>query len=272
MYNNKKKSKYGIAIVIIILIAIVIISNTNLNNLSYAQNALNLIVMPVQNGLTYLKNKISGNNTFFININRLKQENESLKEENSKIKEQLRELEIVKSENATLVEYVNLKDKYTEYTTVPAYVVNRDISNFSENIIINVGSKDGIKENMPVISEQGLVGYVISVSVSTSKVQTIVDTSSSISCVLTSTKDAIVAKGTLEGNYLLRATYIPTDANLMEGDTVETSGIGGIYPKGILIGTIKKVVNTKNITDRYATIETATNFAKLGTVLVITNQ
>ncbi len=57
----------------------------------------------------------------------------------------------------------------------------------------------------------------------------------------------------------------------MEGDTVETSGIGGIYPKGIHIGTIKKVVNTKNITDRYAIIETAVDFSKLETVLVITN-
>ena len=62
---------------------------------------------------------------------------------------------------------------------------------------------------------------------------------------------------------------IPTDADLVLEDTIETSGIGGIYPKGILIGTIKQVVNTKNITDRYAIIETAVDFSKLETVLVI---
>ena len=58
----------------------------------------------------------------------------------------------------------------------------------------------------------------------------------------------------------------------MQGDSLETSGIGGIYPKGILVGSISKVVNTKNITDRYALIDTATNFSKLNTVLVITSK
>ena len=69
----------------------------------------------------------------------------------------------------------------------------------------------------------------------------------------------------------LKATFIPTEANVLEGDSVETSGIGGIYPKGIHIGTVKQVVNTKNITNRYAIIETAVDFSKLETVLVITN-
>ena len=57
----------------------------------------------------------------------------------------------------------------------------------------------------------------------------------------------------------------------MQGDSVETSGLGGIYPKGIHIGIIKEVYNTKNPTDRYATLETAVDFSKLATVLVITN-
>ena len=58
----------------------------------------------------------------------------------------------------------------------------------------------------------------------------------------------------------------------MEGDTIETSGIGGIYPKGIHIGKIKEIISTKNITDRYANIETAVDFSKLETVLIITNK
>ena len=69
----------------------------------------------------------------------------------------------------------------------------------------------------------------------------------------------------------LKATTIPTDATLIEGDSVETSGIGGIYQKGIHIGKVKTIVNTKNIIDRYAFIEPAVDFSKLETVLVITN-
>ncbi len=64
--------------------------------------------------------------------------------------------------------------------------------------------------------------------------------------------------------------YIPTDADLVLEDSIETSGIGGIYPKGILIGKIKEIIETKNITDRYAIVETAVDFSKLETVLVIT--
>lgn len=270
MYNKKKRGIIGIIITIIILIIVVIISNIKINNLSYAQSVLNFFVMPVQNGLTYLKNWISGNNDFFTDVNNLREENKKLKEENSNLQQSLRELEIIKSENETLKEYVNLKDKYTQYTTIPAYIINKDISNYNNVIIINVGTNDGIKVNMPVISEKGLVGHVISVTKETAKVQTIIDTSSSISCIVTSSRDNIVARGTLEDETSLKATYIPTSATLMQGDTIETSGLGGIYPKGILVGMIQKVVNTKNITDRYALIDTAVDFTKIETVLVIT--
>lgn len=64
--------------------------------------------------------------------------------------------------------------------------------------------------------------------------------------------------------------YIPTDADFVLEDTIETSGLGGIYPKGIIIGKIKEIIETKNITDRYAIVETAVDFSKLETVLVIT--
>ena len=225
--------------------------------------------MPIQNGLTYLKNWMSGNNTFFTNINNLQEENEELKKKNSELEKSLRELEIVKSENSTLKEYVNLKDKYTEYETIPAYVINKDISNYNDTIVINVGKDDGIEVNMPVIADQGLVGHVISVTSKTAKVQTIVDTASTISCTLTTSRDNVIARGTLEEKSTLKATYIPTSATVLEGDTIETTGLGGIYPKGIHIGTIKKVITGKNITDRYAIIETAVDFAKIDTVLVI---
>ena len=221
--------------------------------------------------MVYLKNKIAGNDSFFINVENMKSENEQLKKKNSELEQSLRELEILKAENATLKEYVNLTDKYTEFTTFPAYVIQTDISNYSKIIVINAGKNDGIDVNMTVIADKGLVGHVISVTDDTAKIQTIVDSSNTVSSKISTTRDSIVARGIIDSSNELKATYIPTEANILEGDTVETSGIGGIYPKGIHIGTIKKVVNTKNITDRYAVIETAVDFSRLETVLVITN-
>ena len=270
MHQKRKTGILGIIITIIILILIVVFTNGE-NNASFFENVATNLVMPVQNGLTYLKNKISGNDAFFTDVNNLKEENEKLKEENSKLEQSLRELENIKSENETLKEYMNLTEKYGEYKTIPAYIINKDSSNYSKTIVINVGTDDGIKENMTVIADEGLVGYVVSVTNNTAKVQTIIDTSTSVSALMSSTDEAIVCKGTLDSMTELKAMYIPTDYNIIQGDSIETSGLGGIYPKGIHIGTVKKVELTKNVTDRYAVIETAVNFEKLSTVLVIQN-
>lgn len=271
MYKNKKAGIIGIVITIIILILIVIFSNGESNS-SFFENGASNLVMPIQNGLTYLKNKISGNSTFFTDINELNEENKKLKDKNNELEQSLRELENIKTQNETLKEYLNLTKKYGEYKTIPGYVINKDISNYSKTIIINIGKKDGVEENMTVIGNEGLVGHVLSVTDSTAKVQTIIDTASSVSCTMSTTKEAIVCKGTLDGKSILKAMYIPTNSNVIQGDSIETSGLGGIYPKGIHIGTIKKVNNTQNMTDRYALVETAVNFEKLDTVLVITNK
>ena len=270
MYKNHKTGILGIVITVILLILIVVFSNGE-SNVSFFENAASKLVMPIQNGLTYLKNKISGNDTFFTDINKLEEENEELKNRNSELEQSLRELENIKTENETLKEYLNLTEKYGEYKTMPAYVINKDISNYSKTIIINVGKNDGIEENMTVIADQGLVGHVISVTDTTAKVQTIIDTASSVSSIMSSTEESIVCKGTLDSTTELRAMYIPTDYNIIQGDSIETSGLGGIYPKGIHIGTVRQVEATKNVTDRYAIIDTAVDFDKLSTVLVIVN-
>jgi len=269
MYRRKGLGIAGIIITIIILILLVFLSNISIEKLSYIETVATNLVMPVQNGLTYIKNKIAGNNTFFSDINNLKSENEALKESNKELEEALRELEIIKAENKDLKEQLNLTEKYKEYETIPAGVINRDVTNYSSVLVINVGKVDGIEVDMPVIADKGLVGHVIAVDQNSSKVQTIVDTSSTITALISTSREAIICKGTLEGKGILKATYIPTEATIVGGDLVETSGMGGIYPKGIQIGKIGKVVNTKNVTDRYALIETTVDFDKLETVLVI---
>lgn len=270
MYPSKKNSMIGIIITVVVLILLVVLTNMNIEKMSYIENAFSSLVMPIQNGLTYLKNKLSGNNTFFTDINHLKDENEELKSENSKLQQSLRELESIKAENQILKESLNLTEKYTEYKTVSGYVINKDITNYNSILVINLGSKDGVKPNMTVIADKGLVGHVISVTDTTAKVQTIVDPATSVSCTISTSRDSIIAKGMTGKNSTLKATYIPTNANLVQNNSVETSGVGGIYPKGIHIGTIKEIGNTKNVTDRYALIETAVDFSKVETVLVIT--
>ena len=271
MYNKKKYGIVGIIVTIVILIVLFVLTNVQDSKMSYIENLANKVVMPIQNGLTYLKNKINGNSSFFVDVNKLKEENEQLLAKNKELEEKVREFESIKAENETLEQYLNLTEKYSDYSTKPANVINRDISNYSKNIVINIGSDDGIKEGMTVIAAEGLVGHVISATNSTAKVQTIIDSASSTSALLSTSRDSIVCKGILEDNKKLKAMYIPTEATVSQGDRVETSGIGGIYKKGIYIGTVEKVENTTDLTNRYALVSVAVDFNKLETVLVITN-
>ena len=271
MYKSKKTGIVGIIVTIIILILIVIFSNIDNDSTSFLENFATKLVMPIQNGIVNLSNRISGNHEFFSDVNSLRAENDKLTQRNSELEQALRELERIRTENETLKEYLDLMERYGEFRAIPGYVINRDISNYSRTIVINIGRNEGVEPGMTVIADRGLVGHVMSVTDRTAKVRTIIDTSSSVSSMMSTTKDAFVSRGTLESNNELRATFIPTDANIIQGDSVETSGLGGIYPKGIHIGTVKSVVPTRNIVDRYAIIETAVDFNRLFTVLVITN-
>lgn len=269
MNRNKQTEILGGIITVIVLILLIFLSNVEVNKLSYLESAASSIINPIQRVFVDLKNKIQGNSVYFSDMETIIQENEDLKKKNSELETILREFEMLKAENTTLQEYMNLTDKYSSYQTIPAYVINKDVSNYSSTLVLNVGTKDGIRENMTVIADKGLVGHIISVSENTCKVQVIIDSASTVSCSISTTNESIICKGTLENDQILRASYIPTGAELIQGDSVYTSGIGGIYPKGIIIGTVKEIITTSNITDRYAIVEPAVDFSKIDTVLII---
>ena len=246
MNRNKQSNILGGVITLIILILLIFLSNVQLDKLSFLESAVNSIVTPVQRVFTDIRNKIQGNTAYFTNIENLQIENEELRSRNSQLETELRELESIKADNVTLQEYMNLTQKYADYNTIPAYVINKDVSNYSSNLVINVGKKDGVEQNMTVIADKGLVGHVISVTENSAKVQVIVDAASTVSCNISTTEESIICKGTLENHEILRASYIPTGAELIQGDNVYTSGIGGIYRKGILIGTIEEIITTRD--------------------------
>ena len=271
MGENRHVGLLGTIITIIILILLILLTNVDISKDTYIGSLANSITAPFQTTFTKIKNKFTGNTSFFTSMEELKKENEKLKKENKKLSEQLIEYNVVKSENETLKEKMNLTEKYANYSTIAADVINKDVSNYSSTLVLNVGKKDGIKKGMNVIADKGLVGYVVSTTNTTSNVQVIIDPASTVSCSISTTSESVICKGTLDNNQNLRVTYIPTNTDLIIGDSVETSGVGGIYKPGIHIGTIKEIITTVNSTDRYAVVEAAVDFSKLNTVLVINN-
>ena len=269
MYKNKKNGLVGIIVMIGILTILVITTNGNVNKFSGLENIFNKIVTPIQNGLVYLKNKMANNDSFFENIDTLKAENENLRKQNEELQTQLNELQLIKSENKILREYANLAEEYSDYTTVGAYIINKNTSNLSDVFVINVGTNQGVIANMAVVGKDGLVGYVLSATSNTAKVQPIIDTASSVSGLTSSARTNVIVSGQVGSDNELKVNTLQAEDEILIGDTIETSGLGGIYPKGIVIGKVKEIIETKNVTEKYAILETKVDFKNLEYVLVI---
>ena len=256
---------------IAILIVVIFITYGRKTKATFVESALGFVITPVQELTTNVGNWFGSKIDWVRNKDNLAAENEQLKEQIALLETENKRLRRYGTENQRLSELLKISQKYADYNTIPAYVINRDVSNFSSDLVINVGENDGVAVNMTVIADKGLVGHIISTTPTTAKVQVIVDAASTVSCNISTTEESIICKGTLENSQILRASYIPTGAELIQGDNVYTSGLGEIFRKGILIGTIEEIITTRNVTDRYATIKPAVDFSTVDTVLVINN-
>ena len=272
MYKDGKNGKVGFIVTILILIFLVVFTNLDQNILGRISSPFVKIFVSIQNGFTNMANGIQGNDEYFSSLDSVKKQNEELKKENENLKNENQKLVVLEAENKTLKDQLGLAENYKEYEIVPGYVIQRDFSNYSKVLVINLGSDDGIKEGMTVVAEKGLVGHVVSVQNNTAKIQTIVDTAGAVSCNISNSEKSLVARGLLDSNDKIKGTYIDNDVAINEGDSISTSGLGGIYPKNIHVGKIKEIFNTQNKTNRYVNIEVAVDFDNLSNIVVIKNK
>ena len=177
----------------------------------------------------------------------------------------------LKVKNEELRRALDIKDQYSNMDMIGANIIAKDMGNWFDIFTIDRGSKDGISNNYPIVTSNGLVGRVMQTDVFSSKVIAIIDEDSSISARLSRTSDLVIVKGDrkLKEQGLCIMNYIPADADISAGDRVETSGVGGIYPKGILIGKVKEVRQRTNELDRYAIIEPVVDFKRLEEVFIL---
>jgi len=268
--NSFWKRFFSIVAVILLFLGIGLTNGKN-RNVSGVESFLSNIITIPQNGFIYLKNWFSGNDLFFSDIKKLREENEFLKQENEKLKNKMMDYEILASENKTLKEQARIQDSYLDYEVVIADVISDSANNWDEIYVINKGSKAGIEPNMTVITTDGLVGYVETVAENTAKVVSILDAGNSVSARSARTRDSVICKGniSLKEEGKLKVTAIPIGVEFIEGDKFETSGMGGVYPKGIAIGEVESYENKANPLENEAILKTYVDFNKLETVAVI---
>ncbi len=269
--KNKFWKRFFILICVFALFALIATTNGKARKVTVIETVITDTFTFPQRLFTYAKKWITQDKEFFRSLDELKDENKILKQKNEELQKHVADYELIVSENKILKEHLKMQSDYSNYNVVVAEVISDGNSNWEKTYIINKGAKDGIKPNMSVITSAGLVGYVETVSQNSSKIVSIVDAGNSVSGRIVRTRDAVICKGSslLKENGKLKIQYIPMDVELIEGDKVETSGMGGIYPKGIAIGKVVSFTAKKNPAENEAIVETFVDFNRLETVAVI---
>ncbi len=181
-----------------------------------------------------------------------------LKEQNAELTSQVAKGEEYRQEAQRLQELLNLKDSY-DIDGVSAHVIGKTSESWNQTITVDVGESDGSFVGATVCSSYGVIGQVSSVTSSTSVVRLLSDPQSGVAAMIQSSRVTCVVKGSLDG--LITAENIATSAEVKEGDIIITSGLGGSFTRGIIIGTVSKVSGNSQDGSLKATIKQADNTA-----------
>lgn len=271
MLHLLKKKAVLIILVTIVLFIVIGITSQNNSKLGWFGNLFNTIVSPVQNALTFTGNKVDKTLSYFNDNKKIREENENLKKRIDELEKENEDLKELKTRNDMLMEALNIKNQLKEFDYISADIIAKDPGNWFNVFTIDKGSTHGVNNNSVVVSSKGLVGRVMVAGPFSAKVISIIDIDSAVSARLTKNRRYVDVKGdiSLKDQGLCKMYNIQPDIDIAVGDSVETSGIGGIYPKGIKIGEVKEIRQVNNELDRYAIIEPAVDFNMLEDVFVL---
>lgn len=203
------------------------------------------------------------------------QENEELHAQIAELNKQLVELEDLRQENRRLTAMLDIQEEHGELEMVPAGVIGRDYNSHFGSFTIDKGSHHGVSPRDPVISEEGLVGIVSEVGLTHSKVITILDPSLNVGAVDNRVRETGIISGNMElaeeGKCLM--SYLSRESGAFAGDLVITSGSDskGLFPEGLVIGTITEVQAGSSGLSLYAVVEPAAPISELRDVYVVTD-
>ena len=264
----KIRNKLFISVIIISILLIVLISFTSQGRTrpGVVEGLFGRVITPVQR-VFYTSGEFF-ENTFksLYDLRKLKTENEALKAELEKLKDQNRQLIQMALENNRLRNLLEFKDANSQFTYIGASVTGRDPGNWYDVYTINKGSKDGIAVNDAVIVSHGyLVGKVIEVGTTYSKLMAIIDERSSISIVVNRTRDMGIVSGSSDSDVI---AIMELEADIVKGDDIITSEYSTL-PKGLYLGKVRSVEKQERKLQKVVAIEPAVDFKRLEEVFVI---
>ncbi len=242
-------------------------SSVTANLLGFISAPMQKISTGVTTNATVLAEDITVSNE------QLKAENEALKEEITKLREQLVDYYEIKQKNEQYETVLELKEANKDYQMLPATVIGRDPNDVFYGFSIDQGSLNGVSKNDPVITGDGVVGWVSEVYATSSRVTTLFSPNTKIGAMAKETRDTGVTSCDIQlaDEGYIKLAYLTSENAIEAGDIITTTGLSGMYPKDLLIGTVKELRYEDNGVSQYALVEPFVDIKNVRDVFVITD-
>lgn len=265
------RSPWRRKLVVILAIAVFCLGLARLTARFSGGTLVKEVLAPLQGGVMSLWRGVASAFQYVGNARQIKQENERLQERVRELTWENNRLREYVYENKRLLKLLDFKEKNaSRFTLLGARVIARVPNNQYGILTVDRGSADGVRKDQVVVSDAGLVGRIIAVGPHTSDVLLILDRDGAAGAMVQESRTPGVVEGGKDESGLLRMVDLPYDARLKKGDVVVTSGLGGIFPRGIPIGEIVRFENQGSALDKYALVRPYVDFNRLEEVLIIT--
>ena len=270
-----KRNKHRFFIITIIVALVLFIwgtSSYSKGKANLAQNTVGSVMSPVQSFFVMVGDFFGGIPDYFTSKKALIKENEALKKQNAILVRENEKALSLQAENDWLYGFLELKREKNDYEYVNAKIISRS-GNFTTEFTLDKGSIHGIEKDMCVITEdECLLGVITEVGLNYSKGVTVIDDSFSAGIYIERTGDPGIISGTYENmsEGLCVIPSLPSNANLITGDFVYTSGLGEVFPKGLYIGKVERIESDNAAFTLSAVVKPAVELLDIDRVMVVT--
>lgn len=203
----------------------------------------------------------------YVDLRHLREENKHLQAEVAVLQRRIDQLKEQSLETQRLQRLLAMRE-ITQAGFLTARVVGKDATNWFKTILLDRGSQEGVRRNQPVLAPDGLVGRVVEVTPASAKVQLLTDPVSAVGGLVQRTRVTGIVSGNLGAG--ARVRYLPLLADVVVGDEVVTSGMGGVFPKGIPVGRITAVERRSGALFQEASLQPLVDLGRLEEVMILT--
>ena len=267
--------KYGIRLLALVLAAALltgVAAAKGEGHASAVEDTAGAVRSPFQKVAQALVSRVEGFYGWLFNYEMLLQENENLRAQIAELEQQVRDNQQASEENIKLRELLNLSQKHTDFVFESAKVVSWNASNWASTFTISKGSEAGLEVGDAVVTEYGvLVGTIAELGTNWAIVDTVVDIGTSIGVLVGAEETSAMLLGdyTLMSSQYMKISFVAESGQVITGDIVVTSGAGGAYPQGLILGTVSSVHTEAAGQVEYAVVEPFTDLNSLTQIFVI---